>query len=60
IFTPGFFREALSGFRKWLSNLLLASWKDCCNEEMELLIESPSTFTDIHIAEEIKIPYFRA
>ncbi|CAH7676336.1 expressed protein [Phakopsora pachyrhizi] len=59
-FTPGFFREALSGFREWLGDLLLASWKACCEAETELLIESPSTFTGIHIAEALQIPYFRA
>lgn len=32
----------------------------CQESEAELLIESPSTFAGIHIAEALRIPYFRA
>ncbi|WVW85557.1 hypothetical protein I302_107595 [Kwoniella bestiolae CBS 10118] len=58
MFSPGFFKESLGGFREWLDNLLLESWQAC--HDADVLIESPSTMAGIHIAEALKIPYFRA
>ncbi|WWC90647.1 uncharacterized protein L201_005583 [Kwoniella dendrophila CBS 6074] len=58
MFSPGFFKESLGGFRDWLDNLLIDSWEAC--RDADVLIESPSTMSGIHIAEALKIPYFRA
>ncbi|WWC71508.1 uncharacterized protein I206_105466 [Kwoniella pini CBS 10737] len=58
MFSPGFFKESLGGFREWLDNLLIESWEAC--HDADVLIESPSTMAGIHIAEALKIPYFRA
>ncbi|WVQ68322.1 uncharacterized protein L199_006529 [Kwoniella botswanensis] len=58
MFSPGFFKESLGGFREWLDDLLIESWQAC--HDADVLIESPSTMAGIHIAEALKIPYFRA
>lgn len=58
MFSPGFFKEALGGFRRWLDELLIDSWHAC--QDADVLIESPSTMAGIHIAEALEIPYFRA
>ncbi|WWD02326.1 hypothetical protein V865_000365 [Kwoniella europaea PYCC6329] len=50
--------QSLGGFREWLDNLLIESWQAC--HDADVLIESPSTMAGIHIAEALKIPYFRA
>lgn len=58
MFSPGFFKESLGSFRQWLDDLLLDSWRAC--QGADVLIESPSTMSGVHIAEALKIPYFRA
>ena len=58
MFTVSFLKEAHSKFRGWLDNLLMSAWQACKNTDV--LIESPSTMAGIHIAEAMKIPYFRA
>nr|XP_031864085.1 uncharacterized protein CI109_000729 [Kwoniella shandongensis]KAA5531157.1 hypothetical protein CI109_000729 [Kwoniella shandongensis] len=58
MFSPGFFKESLGSFRTWLDDLLLDSWNAC--QDSDVLIESPSTMAGVHIAEALKIPYFRA
>ncbi|RXK41092.1 hypothetical protein M231_01495 [Tremella mesenterica] len=58
MFSPGFFKESLGSFREWLDNLLLDAWNAC--QDADVLIESPSAMAGIHIAEALKIPYFRA
>lgn len=64
MFSPGFFKEALGGFRKWLDDLLVDAWKAC--QDADVLIESPSAMAGVHIAEGLAkaqgkpIPYFRA
>jgi sterol 3beta-glucosyltransferase len=45
-------------FRGWLDDLLYSSWEAC--QGSDLLIESPSAMGGIHIAEALRIPYFRA
>jgi sterol 3beta-glucosyltransferase len=45
-------------FRGWLDDLLESSWKAC--QGSELLIESPSAMGGLHIAEALRIPYYRA
>lgn len=57
-FTLAFLKEGLSKFRNWLDELLRRSWEAC--QETDVLIESPSAMAGIHIAEALKIPYFRA
>ncbi|KAG8890800.1 Sterol 3-beta-glucosyltransferase [Tulasnella sp. 332] len=58
MFTYGFLKEGLSKFRGWLDDLLATSWEAC--QGTDLLIESPSAMAGIHIAEGLRIPYFRA
>ncbi|KAG8962323.1 Sterol 3-beta-glucosyltransferase [Tulasnella sp. 425] len=58
MFTVGFLKETLQKFRGWLDDLLVTSWKAC--QGTDLLIESPSAMAGIHIAEALRIPYFRA
>jgi len=58
MFTYSFLREASSKFRGWLDGLLSSSWEAC--QGSDLLIESPSAMGGIHIAEALRIPYFRA
>jgi sterol 3beta-glucosyltransferase len=45
-------------FRDWLDDLLKTSWEAC--KGTDVLIESPSAMGGIHIAEALRIPYFRA
>jgi sterol 3beta-glucosyltransferase len=45
-------------FRGWLDDLLRSSWEGCQNSD--LLIESPSAMGGVHIAEALRIPYYRA
>ncbi|CAK9780636.1 hypothetical protein CC85DRAFT_329264 [Cutaneotrichosporon oleaginosum] len=64
MFSPGFFKEALGGFRRWLDELLVDSWNAC--QDADVLIESPSAMAGVHIAEGLAkksgkpVPYFRA
>ncbi|KAE8210793.1 hypothetical protein CF327_g5378 [Tilletia walkeri] len=58
ILSPSFFRESIGKFRDWLDELLRESWEQC--QGADLLIESPSTMSGIHVAEGLGIPYFRA
>jgi sterol 3beta-glucosyltransferase len=58
MFTVSFLKETHSKFRGWLDGLLISAWHACKNTDV--LIESPSTMAGIHIAEAMKIPYFRA
>ncbi|KAB5511732.1 glycosyltransferase family 1 protein [Coniochaeta sp. 2T2.1] len=57
-FTWAFLKEANSKFRGWLDELLETCWTAC--KDSDVLIESPSAMAGIHIAEALKIPYFRA
>lgn len=45
-------------FRGWIDDLLKTSWEAC--QGTDVLIESPSAMGGYHIAEALKIPYFRA
>lgn len=56
MFSPGFFKESLGHFRSWLDDLLKDSWESC--HDADVLIESPSTMSGIHVAEGLGIPYF--
>ncbi|KAJ5132352.1 hypothetical protein N7448_006510 [Penicillium atrosanguineum] len=57
MFTYSFLREASLKFRGWIDDLLSSAWKSC--QDCDLLIESPSAMAGIHIAEALRIPYFR-
>ncbi|CAG8275388.1 unnamed protein product [Penicillium salamii] len=57
MFTVSFLREASLKFRGWIDDLLSSAWKSC--QGSDLLIESPSAMAGIHIAEALRIPYFR-
>ena len=58
MFTVSFLREASSKFRTWIDDLLSSAWEAC--QDSDILIESPSAMAGIHIAEALRIPYFRA
>lgn len=58
MFTYSFLREASLKFRSWIDELLSSAWKAC--QGSDILIESPSAMAGIHIAEALRIPYFRA
>lgn len=47
-----------SQFTSWLRDLLKTAWNGC--QDAELLIESPVAMAGIHMAEALRIPYFRA
>ncbi|KAF8746324.1 hypothetical protein AX14_000107 [Amanita brunnescens Koide BX004] len=57
-FTVSFLKEGLLMFRGWLDDLLKTSWDAC--QGTDVLIESPSAMAGYHIAEALRIPYFRA
>ncbi|KAJ5888470.1 hypothetical protein N7495_008511 [Penicillium taxi] len=57
MFTYSFLREASLKFRGWIDDLLSSAWASC--QDSDLLIESPSAMAGIHIAEALRIPYFR-
>jgi sterol 3beta-glucosyltransferase len=45
-------------FRGWIEDLLKTSWEAC--QGTDVLVESPSAMAGYHIAEALRIPYFRA
>ena len=51
-------RGSSSQFRGWIDDLLKTSWEAC--QGTDVLVESPSAMGGIHIAEALRIPYFRA
>jgi sterol 3beta-glucosyltransferase len=51
-------RANIAKFRGWLDDLLKTSWDAC--QDTDVLIESPSAMAGYHIAEALRIPYFRA
>ncbi|KAH8692997.1 UDP-glucose:sterol glycosyltransferase [Talaromyces proteolyticus] len=57
MFTYSFLREASLKFRGWIDELLSSAWAAC--QGSDVLIESPSAMAGIHIAEALRIPYFR-
>ncbi|OKL60787.1 Sterol 3-beta-glucosyltransferase [Talaromyces atroroseus] len=58
MFTYSFLKEASHKFRGWIDDLLSSAWNAC--QDSDVLIESPSAMAGIHIAEALRIPYFRA
>lgn len=58
MFTYSFLKEASYKFRGWIDDLLSSAWASC--QGSDILIESPSAMAGIHIAEALRIPYFRA
>ncbi|TFY83983.1 hypothetical protein EWM64_g43 [Hericium alpestre] len=57
-FTVAFLREGMQKFRGWIDDLLKTSWEACQNTDV--LVESPSAMAGYHIAEALRIPYFKA
>ncbi|KAI8995413.1 hypothetical protein BD414DRAFT_435240 [Trametes punicea] len=57
-FTVAFLKEGVQKFRGWIDDLLKTSWEAC--QGTDVLIESPSAMGGYHIAEALRIPYFRA
>lgn len=57
-FTIAFLREGVTKFRGWIDDLLKTSWEAC--QGTDVLVESPSAMAGYHIAEALRIPYFRA
>ncbi|KAI9305715.1 hypothetical protein BJ944DRAFT_255750 [Cunninghamella echinulata] len=45
-------------FKVWIDELLELSWKAC--QGTDVLIESPSAMIGVHMAEKLRVPYFRA
>lgn len=58
MFSYAFLKETNSKARGWLDELCSTAWKAC--QGADVLIESPSAMVGLHIAEALKIPYFRA
>lgn len=58
MFSVSFLRDAASKFRSWIDDLLQSSWEAC--QDTDILIEAPSAMAGIHIAEALRIPYFRS
>ncbi|TDL28861.1 UDP-Glycosyltransferase/glycogen phosphorylase [Rickenella mellea] len=58
MFTVSFLKEGVQKFRSWIDDLLKTAWEAC--QGTDVLIESPVAMGGIHIAEALKIPYFRA
>lgn len=58
MFSVSFLRDAASKFRGWIDELLHSAWEAC--QGTDIIIESPSAMAGIHVAEALKIPYFRA
>lgn len=58
MYSPNFFREAISKFKHWLDELLRDIMTSCW--DADLIIESPSTFGGIHVAEAVGCYYMRA
>ncbi|KAJ7675882.1 glycosyltransferase family 1 protein [Mycena polygramma] len=57
MFSPEFFKESIQNFRPWLDQLFIDSWESC--QGADVLLESPSAMSGVHIAEALNIPYFR-
>ncbi|TCD70641.1 Sterol 3-beta-glucosyltransferase [Steccherinum ochraceum] len=59
MFTVSFLKESMAKqFRGWIDDLLKTSWEAC--QGTDVLVESPSAMGGYHIAEALRIPYFRA
>lgn len=58
MFSVSFLRDAASKFRSWIDELLQTAWEAC--QGTDVLIEAPSAMAGIHIAEALRIPYFRS
>jgi len=59
MFSPSFLKKAWSKFRGFVTNLLQESWNSCSNSP-DLLIQNPSAFAGVHIAERLGIPIIQA
>ncbi|POW13487.1 hypothetical protein PSTT_03729, partial [Puccinia striiformis] len=57
-FSPEFYIEGYTKFRDWIDELLITVPVAC--QGADVLIESPTAMMGIHVAESMRIPYFRA
>ncbi|KAI8086740.1 UDP-Glycosyltransferase/glycogen phosphorylase [Halteromyces radiatus] len=57
-FSVNFVVEGLRLFKVWIDELLELTWKAC--QGTDVLIESPSAMIGVHIAEKLRVPYFRS
>ncbi|ORZ10431.1 hypothetical protein BCR42DRAFT_422365 [Absidia repens] len=57
-FSVNFVVEGLRLFKVWIDELLELSWVAC--QGTDVLIESPSAMIGIHMAEKLRVPYFRS
>ncbi|ORX47715.1 UDP-Glycosyltransferase/glycogen phosphorylase [Hesseltinella vesiculosa] len=57
-FSVNFVMEGLKLFKVWIDELLELAWTAC--EGTDVLLESPSAMVGVHMAEKLRIPYFRS
>ncbi|PWN44933.1 UDP-Glycosyltransferase/glycogen phosphorylase [Ceraceosorus guamensis] len=57
MFSPGFFKESVGKFRGWLDELFREAFEAAY--DADVIMESPSTFAGIHVAEATGAAYFR-
>ncbi|KAI8068422.1 hypothetical protein BC940DRAFT_299044 [Gongronella butleri] len=57
-FSVNFVMEGLKLFKVWIDELLELAWIAC--DGTDVLIESPSAMIGVHMAEKLRIPYFRS
>ncbi|GAN03492.1 glycosyltransferase family 1 protein [Mucor ambiguus] len=57
-FSVNFVVEGLRLFKDWIDELLTLSWKAV--QGTEIIIESPSAMIGVHMAEALRVPYFRS
>ncbi|KAG2219054.1 hypothetical protein INT45_008898 [Circinella minor] len=57
-FSVHFVMEGLRLFKGWIDELLGLTWKAC--EDTDVILESPSAMVGIHMAEKLRVPYFRS
>ncbi|KAI9486331.1 MAG: UDP-Glycosyltransferase/glycogen phosphorylase [Benjaminiella poitrasii] len=57
-FSVNFVVEGLRLFKDWIDELLQLTWKAV--QGTDIIIESPSAMVGIHMAEALRVPYFRS
>ncbi|KAI9265866.1 UDP-Glycosyltransferase/glycogen phosphorylase [Helicostylum pulchrum] len=57
-FSVNFVVEGLRLFKDWIGDLLTFSWKAV--QGTDVILESPSAMIGVHMAEALRVPYFRS
>lgn len=57
-FSVNFVVEGLRLFKDWIDELLTLSWKAV--QGTDVILESPSAMIGVHMAEALRVPYFRS